>query len=76
MFTDIVGYTKLMQKSESEAIKLRNRHREVFESLAVLPFDNFTGEEYQDFMVDGIHDNLITAVSRSVHLGLSQRHRH
>ena len=33
MFTDIVGYTKLMQKSESEAIKLRNRHREVFESL-------------------------------------------
>ncbi|UCE94612.1 MAG: tetratricopeptide repeat protein, partial [Flavobacteriaceae bacterium] len=34
------------------------------ESLAVLPFDNFTGEEHQDFMVAGIHDNLITAVSR------------
>ena len=33
MFTDIVGYTSLMQKSESEAIKLRNRHREVFDAL-------------------------------------------
>jgi len=33
MFTDIVGYTKLMQISESEAVKLRNRHREVFASL-------------------------------------------
>ncbi len=33
MFTDIVGYTKLMQTSESHAIKLRNRHREVFEFL-------------------------------------------
>ncbi len=33
MFTDIVGYTKLMQNSESEAIMLRNRHREVFDSL-------------------------------------------
>ena len=34
------------------------------ESLAVLPLDNFTGEEHQDLMVAGIHDNLITAVSR------------
>jgi tetratricopeptide (TPR) repeat protein len=33
MFTDIIGYTKLMQRSESEAIQLRNRHREVFDSL-------------------------------------------
>ena len=33
MFTDIVGYTSLMQKSESKAVKLRNRHREVFQAL-------------------------------------------
>ena len=33
MFTDIVGYTALMQRSESEAIRLRNRHRNVFDSL-------------------------------------------
>ncbi|MDH3650556.1 MAG: adenylate/guanylate cyclase domain-containing protein [Saprospiraceae bacterium] len=31
MFTDIVGYTKLMEKSESSALKLRQRHRKVFE---------------------------------------------
>ena len=33
MFTDIVGYTQLMQWSESEAVKLRNRHREVFNAI-------------------------------------------
>ena len=32
MFTDIEGYTALMQKDEQKAIELRNRHREVFNS--------------------------------------------
>jgi len=31
MFTDIEGYTALMQKDEQSAIEHRNRHREVFE---------------------------------------------
>ena len=30
MFTDIVGYTAMMQKDEAIASKLRDRHREVF----------------------------------------------
>jgi adenylate cyclase len=30
MFTDIVGYTALMQENESEAAAVRQRHREVF----------------------------------------------
>ncbi|GEO19712.1 hypothetical protein CQA01_02460 [Cyclobacterium qasimii] len=33
MFTDIVGYTALMQKDEDVAMRVRTRHREVFESL-------------------------------------------
>lgn len=33
MFTDIQGYTSLMQQDESEAVKLRNRHREIFDRL-------------------------------------------
>lgn len=32
MFTDIVGYTKLMQGSEKHALKIRNKHRRVFEA--------------------------------------------
>lgn len=32
MFTDIEGYTSLMQKNESKAIAYRERHREVFDS--------------------------------------------
>ena len=31
MFTDIQGYTSLMQRDEARAIILRKRHREVFE---------------------------------------------
>ena len=33
MFTDIEGYTSLMQKSESEAVNIRNLHREIFEVI-------------------------------------------
>ena len=33
MFTDIQGYTALMQKDEKNAIKIRRRHREVFETV-------------------------------------------
>lgn len=32
MFTDIVGYTALMQQDEASAAKVRNRHRGVFDS--------------------------------------------
>ena len=32
MFTDIEGYTALMQKDESKAVAYRDRHREVFDS--------------------------------------------
>ena len=33
MFTDIVGYTALMQESEAKAVRVRTRHRQVFEKL-------------------------------------------
>ena len=33
MFTDIVGYTAMMQSDEAQAIRVRARHREVFEQL-------------------------------------------
>ena len=33
MFTDIQGYTALMQQDEEKALKLRNRHREVFNAI-------------------------------------------
>ncbi|MDB4286221.1 adenylate/guanylate cyclase domain-containing protein, partial [bacterium] len=32
MFTDIVGYTALMEEDEATAAQVRNRHREVFEA--------------------------------------------
>lgn len=33
MFTDIAGYTALMQSDEARAVAMRKRHREVFEEL-------------------------------------------
>lgn len=32
MFTDIAGYTAMMQENEAHALKIRTRHREVFEA--------------------------------------------
>ena len=36
MFTDIVGYTALMEGDEGVAIKIRTRHREVFQQQHAL----------------------------------------
>lgn len=33
MFTDIAGYTAMMQENEAKAVEIRTRHREVFERL-------------------------------------------
>ncbi len=33
MFTDIVGYSAMMQKDEAVTARLRNRHREIFKKL-------------------------------------------
>jgi len=33
MFTDIEGYTALMQQDEAKAVEFRNRHREVFNAM-------------------------------------------
>ncbi len=43
MFTDIRGYTKLMQISEDKAIKMRTRHREIFEAVTA----QFSGQIIQ-----------------------------
>ncbi len=45
MFTDIVGYTKLMQRSEQEALALRDRHRSVFKALT----EQYRGQIIQYF---------------------------
>ena len=34
MFTDIVGYTAMMQEDQTRAIRTVKRHQEVFEELA------------------------------------------
>src|SRR6188474_1740918 len=43
MFTDMEGYTALMQKDEEAAIERRNRHREVFEKAMA----NYSGKIIQ-----------------------------
>uniref|UniRef100_UPI003216CB20 helix-turn-helix domain-containing protein n=1 Tax=uncultured Draconibacterium sp. TaxID=1573823 RepID=UPI003216CB20 len=45
MFTDIQGYTALMQQDEQKAIEFRNRHREVFNSVT----NKFSGKILQYF---------------------------
>jgi TolB-like protein len=73
MFTDIVGYTALMQKDESRAINIRNRHREIYNNLT---------EEYQGRTVqyygDGtlsIFDSAISAVECAIDMQKSFREK-
>ena len=66
MFTDIEGYTSLMQRDESLAIEVRNRHRAVFERIT----DQYSGKILQ-YYGDGtlsIFDSAIDAVSCGIDL--------
>jgi len=69
MFTDIQGYTALMQQDEEEAIKIRTRHRDVFNNLTA----KFNGKILQYFG-DGtlsIFDSAIDAVRCGMELQLA-----
>ena len=45
MFTDIQGYTALMQQDEAQALEFRSRHREVFNAA----IEKFKGKILQYF---------------------------
>lgn len=57
MFTDIVGYTALMQKDETAAVVMRSRHRETFEKYH---------EEYQGDIIQYYGDGTLSAFSSGV----------
>ena len=64
MFTDIAGYTRLMQESEAQANVLRQRHRAVFERY----HEQFNGEILQ-YYGDGtlsIFDSCVDALNCAV----------
>ena len=44
MFTDIVGYTSLMQSDEKNAISIREKHRKVLEEKIQKETDKFIKE--------------------------------
>ena len=57
MFTDIEGYTALMQQSEDKAIAYRNRHREVFNAVT----EKYKGNILQ-YYGDGTLSTFISAI--------------
>lgn len=66
MFTDIVGYSAMMQKNETLATRMRDRHREVFQRL----HEKYGGEIIQYFG-DGtlsVFDSTTNAVECAVEL--------
>jgi len=69
MFTDIVGYTALMQQNEKKAIQARNKHRRIFNSVT----KKYNGKILQ-YYGDGtlsIFDSAIDAVKCSIEMQLS-----
>ncbi|MEM9917897.1 MAG: NINE protein [Bacteroidota bacterium] len=66
MYTDIVGYSAMMQEDERRALELRNRHREVFKNL----HEEFNGTVLQ-YYGDGtlsIFDSTADAVECAVRM--------
>ena len=66
MFTDIQGYTALMQENEEHAHQIRKRHREVFDSAT----EEYNGDVLQ-YYGDGTlskFDSVVEAVDCAIHL--------
>lgn len=71
MFTDIQGYTALMQQDEKKALQLRNRHREVFQKVT----EKYRGKILQ-YYGDGtlsIFQSAIDAVKCGIEIQLALR---
>ena len=69
MFTDIIGYTAIMQQSEEQAIQLRDKHRSIFNKTT----EKFGGKILQ-YYGDGtlsIFDSAIDAVRCGIEMQLS-----
>ncbi len=69
MFTDMEGYTALMQQNEAAALKQRAKHREIFESS----MEEFGGKILQYFG-DGTLSIFDSAVD-AVRSGIAMQHR-
>ena len=67
MFTDIEGYTALMQKSEEQALSFRDTHREIFNTNT----EKFNGEIIQ-YYGDGTLSIFESAVD-AVHCGIAMQ---
>ena len=68
MFTDIVGYTAIMQQNEEKAIQARDKHRQIFNSIT----EKHKGKILQ-YYGDGtlsIFDSAINAVKCGIEMQL------
>ncbi|MCB9208377.1 MAG: hypothetical protein H6609_03280 [Ignavibacteriales bacterium] len=71
MFTDIEGYTRLMQQNEEQAIQLRIKHREIFNS-----FTKKFGGRILQYFGDGtlsIFSSAIDAINCAIEMQLNFR---
>jgi class 3 adenylate cyclase len=71
MFTDIQGYTALMQQDEEKALRFRNRHREVFETVTK-KFKGKILQYYGDGTLSTFH-SAIDAVRCGIEIQLALR---
>ncbi|MDB4584901.1 helix-turn-helix domain-containing protein, partial [Draconibacterium sp.] len=70
-FHDYYGYPPgevrkryVSESNSSEIIQAIEKPKNQIKSIAVLPFDNYTGDESQAFLVFGLHDALISELGQ------------
>ncbi|MCB2221644.1 MAG: helix-turn-helix domain-containing protein [Bacteroidetes bacterium] len=71
MFTDIEGYTALMQRDEAKAVAFRNRHREIF-NAAIAKFNGRILQYYGDGTLSTF-TSAIDAVKCGIEMQLAYR---
>ncbi len=67
------GYKFVGSSDKVHVVELKNTEVEKKNSIAILPFDNMSANEENQYFTDGMHDDLLTFLSKSKNLKVISR---
>jgi TolB-like protein/class 3 adenylate cyclase len=73
MLTAVLGFNYLKSNDKVHVVSLEEENDVVNRSIAILPFDNMSGSQDNQYFADGMHDDLLTFLSKSKDLKVISR---